>query len=104
MMIAIPASAKNPDALIDERFARCPFFCFYNTKTMDFDFKENTKKDAMEGVGPQVAEFLANNGIMAVYTCEVGPKAKMILEKLNITINIVKSNQTVKQITTLLNN
>lgn len=103
-MVAIPASANNPDAFVDERFARCPYFCFFDKKTGNFDFKENKIKDALGGVGPQVAEFLANNGIVAVYACEVGPKAKITLEKLNITITIVNANQTIKQITSLLTN
>ena len=32
-IIAIPASEKSINALVDQNFSRCSFFCFYNTKT-----------------------------------------------------------------------
>ena len=104
MKVAIPASDEKIDALMDERFGRCPFFCFYNTKTKGVEFKENDLKNATEGVGPQVAEFLAKNGIHEVYAAEVGPKAKTILDKLNIKTTIVASRISIKQIINMLNN
>ena len=36
MKIAFPASADKPEALIDERFARCPFFLF-----LQFQYQPN---------------------------------------------------------------
>ena len=102
-MIAIPASENNIDAMLDERFGRCPFFCFYNTKTESIEFKENKLKNASEGVGPQVVEFLASNGISEVYACEFGPKAKNMLEKLNIRMRLVDRKQTIQQLFTMLN-
>src|SRR4030042_3745354 len=103
MMIAIPASENNIDAMLDERFGRCPFFCFYNTKTESIEFKENKLKNASEGVGPQVVEFLANNSISEVYSCEFGPKAKNMLEKLNINMKLVDGKQTIQQIISIAN-
>ena len=103
MIIAIPSSSDKIEALIDERFGRCPFFCFYNTQTKNSEFKENIIKNAAEGVGPQVVEFLANNGISEVYACEFGPKAKNMLEKLNIRMRIVEGKKTIQQVITMLN-
>jgi len=103
MMIAIPASENNENAMLDERFGRCPFFCFYNTKTESIEFKENKLRNASEGVGPQVVEFLANNGISEVYSCEFGPKAKNMLEKLHIRMRLVDGKQTVKELISMLN-
>jgi predicted Fe-Mo cluster-binding NifX family protein len=103
MIIAIPASAGKIDALTDERFGRCPFFCFYNTRTGNHIFKMNNIKDAPGGVGLQAAEFLANNGVDEVYAVEVGPKAEGVLNRLNIKINPVESGQTVAKIINMLN-
>jgi predicted Fe-Mo cluster-binding NifX family protein len=103
MKIAIPASADNPDALIDERFGRCAFFCFYNTKTQKFDFIENNLKNDKEGVGPKVVEYLANYRVNEVYAYHVGPKAQNIMHKLNIKLKIVNTKQTVKQAIDLSN-
>jgi len=103
MMIAIPASENNENAMVDERFGRCLFFCFYNTNTKRIEFKENQLRNASEGVGPQVAEFLANNGINEVYSCEFGPKAKNMLEKLQIRMRLIDGKKTVKELIAMLN-
>ncbi len=102
MIIAIPSSSDQTDALIDERFGRCPFFCLYNTDTKKSEFKENTLKNATEGVGPQVVEFLANSSVNEVYAREFGPKAKKTLEKLNIRMRLVESNKTIRELIKML--
>ncbi len=104
MIVAIPASENSIDAIIDERFGRCPFFCFYNLETKQIDFKENSLKNGAGGVGPQVSEFLANNGINKIYAVEFGPKAKDMLNKLKIETQIIKSGQTVRKIIEMFNN
>ncbi|MFO7923790.1 MAG: NifB/NifX family molybdenum-iron cluster-binding protein [Bacteroidales bacterium] len=103
MIIAIPASKDKIDALTDERFGRCPFFCLYNTRTGNHIFKKNIIKDASDGVGLRAAEFLANNGVDEVYAMEVGPKAQGVLKRLKIKINPVDSGQTVAKIINMLN-
>lgn len=103
MIIAIPVSANRDDASIDERFGRCPFFCLYDTDTKNTKFLENRHRNASTGVGPQVAEFLANNGVNEVYAVEVGPKAQMILDKCNIRIRLINKRQTIKQVIKMSN-
>lgn len=98
MIIAIPSSGDRIDDMVDERFGRCPYFCFYNTKTDSFSFKENRMRNSPGGVGPQVAEFLAQNGTNNIYAPEVGPKAKAVLDKLKIGVELVKGGHTVSQI------
>jgi predicted Fe-Mo cluster-binding NifX family protein len=104
MIVAIPSSSDKTDALIDDRFARCAFFCLYNTETKDVQFIVNNFKNAAQGVGPQVVEFLAGNDISAVYASEVGPKAQKILDKLNIKTTIAGTKQTIQQIIKQLDN
>jgi predicted Fe-Mo cluster-binding NifX family protein len=104
MIVAIPSSSDKTDAFIDDRFARCSFFCFYDTRTKVSEFMINNFRNAMEGVGPQVVEFLAGKGITEVYATEVGPKAQRLLDRLNIRTTIVKNKQTVQQIINMLNN
>ncbi len=103
MIVAIPASSNKTDALIDERFARCAFFCLYNTDTKQVDFKENNKRDASGGVGPQVVEFLAINGVNEVLSVEIGPKAQEALDKLNICTQLVHAGQSVQQLINTFN-
>lgn len=103
MKIAVPASSDKSEALVDERFGRCPFFCFYKNETKKIEFNENNLKKGAGGVGPQVSEFLANNGVNRVYAIDIGPKAKNVLDKLKIDIQIIKDGQTVREIIELLN-
>lgn len=91
------------DARVDERFARCPFFCFYYMGTKRNRFIESTFKDERGGAGPQVAEFLAENKVQEVYAVEIGPKAQRVLEKLNIGIQRIHSGQSVRQIINMFN-
>jgi predicted Fe-Mo cluster-binding NifX family protein len=100
---AIPSSANNDNASVDDRFGRCAYFCIYDNVTKEYHFEENNLKNAPEGVGPQVAEFLAKQEVDEVYTMEVGPKAEKILNQLNIKISIIESRLTIKQIIQLIN-
>lgn len=90
-------------APIDERFGRCPFFCFYNTESKVYEFRKNQYANDGEGVGAQVVEFLSNKNVKEIYAVEVGPKAKILLDKLNINTRIIKSGQTIKQLIDMLN-
>jgi len=103
MKIAIPASSDKSEVFVDERFGRCPFFCFYDNETKKIEFKENNLKNGSGGVGPQVVEFLANSGVNKVYAVEFGPKAKDVLDTLKIETQVIKSGQTVSEIIELLN-
>lgn len=51
MIIAIPATSDNMEALTDRRFGRCPFFCIYNTLTGTHIFKKNTNENTPDGSG-----------------------------------------------------
>jgi len=104
MKIAIPASIDKAEALVDNRFGRCSFFCFYSQETKKIGFMKNSLKNGAGGVGPQVSEFLANNGVNKVYAIEFGPKAKGVLDKLKIEIQVIKNGQTVREVIEMLNN
>jgi len=103
MKIAIPASTDKTEALIDDRFGRCPFFCLYDLETKQIGFIENTLRNGTGGIGPQVSEFLASNAVNKVCAVEIGPKAKDMLDKLKIETQIIKSGQTVRQIIEMFN-
>lgn len=104
MRIAIPANEKNIDSLVNACFSRCAYFCFYNTKNRKIDFRVNTINDGGDGLGPLVTEFLANNGIKKIVAPGVGPKAKEILESLDIEVEIVSKGLMIRQIIEMLNN
>jgi len=98
MIVAIPASNNRSDALTDDRFARCPYFCLFNTESKELNFIENDKKDAAGGVGPMVAELLAEKGVEEVWSIEVGPKAQTALAKLHINIQLIDPGLTIQEL------
>ena len=102
MKIAIPATKDDINSLIDDRFARCSFFCLYDSETNKTEFLNNDLKDEAEGVGPQVVEFLATNGVKKVYAMEFGPKAKDLLDKLKLESIIISNKQTLNEIISLI--
>ncbi len=98
MIIAIPSSGNTTGSLISERLARCAWFYLYNIDTGQEEFIQNASKDLPEGAGPQVVEFLADRKVNSVYAMEVGPKADNLLNRLNIKIIIVNTQETINQL------
>jgi predicted Fe-Mo cluster-binding NifX family protein len=104
MKVAIPASGNTLASFADQRFGRCPFFCFYDAEKKSIEFKENKLRNGVGGVGLQVSEFLANQGIKKVYAVEFGPKAKDILSKLTIETQIIQNGKMIREIIEMFNN
>ena len=48
------------------------YFCLHDTETRGKEFFENTAKKLSGGVGPQVAELLAKQGIDIMCAMEIG--------------------------------
>jgi len=103
-IVAIPASEKSINALMDQSFARCSFFCFYNAKTGSITFKENKYKSASGGASNLVVLFLADNKVNEIYTVQIGQNAKMNLDRYKIRTTIVSSGKTINQIINSIKN
>ena len=103
MVVAVPASERSVDSTVDDRFARCPFFCIYHVETGRTEFKENSLKDGSGGVGPQVVEFLARQGVNTVYAMEFGPKAKNMMDKVKMESVVISEKKTVREIIEMSN-
>lgn len=98
MIIAIPSTDNNENALADDRFGRCEWFCIYNTENKNIEFLKNQFAKEAGGVGPQVAEFLGNNNVQKVYSFEIGPKAKKVIDALGIEVEILKKALQISEI------
>jgi len=84
--ICVSASAPGLDAQVDPRFGRCQYFTIVNTDTMEFESIENANAAAMGGAGIQSAQFVANRGVEAVLTGNVGPNAYSTLQAAGVKI------------------
>jgi len=89
MKIAISASADNMDATIDPRFGRCAYFIIVEAEGKEIKSHEvvqNVGVQAMGGAGITSAQLIANKGVEAVITGNVGPNAFGVLSQTGIKI------------------
>ncbi|MDI3534180.1 MAG: hypothetical protein PWQ82_545 [Thermosediminibacterales bacterium] len=96
MTIAITSQGKDMESLIDPRFGRCRYFIFINEDSGDFEAVENSNLPA-SGAGVQTAQFLADKGVKAVITGNVGPNAVRGLQAAGIKIYITDSGKKVSE-------
>jgi len=86
MRVAVSATGANPDAAIDPRFGRCPYFIIVDTETLEFEAVPNTSQYAPSGAGIQSAQMIASKGAKVVLTGSVGPNAYQALSATGIQI------------------
>lgn len=102
MKIAVSSTGKVEDSEIDSRFGRCPYFMIVDTDNQECEPLKNEYQEAMGGAGIQTAQMLADRGIEAVITGNVGPNAFQTLDSAGITI--YKDQGTVKNAVERFNN
>ena len=84
MNILITSQANHKNALVDERFGRCDYYCIYNTNEKDFIFHNNLSKSANQGAGVSFSQKVLESNIDVILTGKIGPKALDILASSNI--------------------
>jgi len=82
----VTAAAGSLDAQVDSRFGRCPYFVIVDSETMQFEAVPNTSQSAPHGAGIQSAQIIADKGVKAVLTGNVGPNAYQSLSAAGIQI------------------
>lgn len=85
-VIGISAKGRDLDAEIDPNFGRAPYFLIVDPKTLDFKALPNPHAQAGHGAGIQSAQMVADQGVSAVLTGQVGPNAGRVLESANIRV------------------
>jgi len=86
MRIAVTAQGADLDSAMDPRFGRCRNFVIVDSDSDEFEAFSNESVMASGGAGTQSAQFLANNGVDAVVTGNVGPNAARALEAAGIKV------------------
>ena len=87
MKIAISAQNGSMDAQADPRFGRAKCFIVIDTETGGFSSHDNAMNlNAAQGAGIQAAKNVADLGVRAVVTGNVGPKAHATLSAAGIEI------------------
>lgn len=81
MKIAISATGRDVESNIDVRFGRASFFLILDTKTKGVKAIVNKARERSSGVGITAVNVVANEGIDAVITTDIGPPSFEILER-----------------------
>ena len=86
MNICVTTVSNNLDALVDERFGRCPYFLIIDSETMKFRALPNESFHSAHGAGIQAAQNIANSRIEVLITGNVGPNAFGVLSASGIKV------------------
>lgn len=92
MKTVISASENSVTSAFDKRFGRAAWFCVVDDETGKVDFVENMNKDANNGAGTKTAEKMAVLGVTKVISGHFGPKAKDMLDELNVQMVVLQED------------
>ena len=84
MKIAISSTGSDPDAQVDLRFGRCRYFVLVDDKEENYEFLDNEAAALSGGAGLQAAQMIAEAGVKAVITGNIGPNAINVLKVAGI--------------------
>jgi predicted Fe-Mo cluster-binding NifX family protein len=105
MKIAIASTGLRFDSGIDQRFARCTSFVFFDTDSGGVEFFPNPYKDADFEVGQKVAALMATKKVSKVIAGDFGIKIKPLLDSNQIQIIVYQDNKiTIQEIISKLTN
>jgi len=99
MKIAIAVSGNNKESLIDPRFGRCPFFALVETETDQLEFIKNEATQAFHGAGISAAQLVVDQGVEAIVSGNLGPKATQVLTQAGIKLFLGVAGLTIEQVT-----
>ena len=87
MKIAITSQGPDLNSQVDPRFGRASSFIVLDTDTDEFSVHDNTQNvNAAQGAGIQAGRAVADLGVEAVLTGNVGPKAFTTLQAANVKV------------------
>jgi len=84
MKIAISATGKTIDNLLDMRFGRCEYFHIHDTESGEFKVIENKGLTADGGAGIAASNQLIEEKPDVIITGSLGPNAFTLIEKAGI--------------------
>ncbi len=104
MKVLVPTQGKGGlKDTVSPVFGRAPTFTFVeveNSTIKDAMVQKNEWASGYSGVGIQVAQFVANQGVDAIITGNVGPNASGVLNQAGIEVATGFGGQTVKDAVT----
>ncbi|MDA3792088.1 MAG: NifB/NifX family molybdenum-iron cluster-binding protein, partial [Elusimicrobia bacterium] len=90
MKIAITSDGADKKSAVDSRFGRCNYFIFYDRGNDEYKAVENKAANAAHGAGIEAARAVAEEGVKAVITGNIGPNASGVIRASSVDIFSVK--------------
>ncbi|HDR72713.1 MAG TPA: dinitrogenase iron-molybdenum cofactor biosynthesis protein [Methanoculleus sp.] len=97
MKMCITAKGDTPDAQVEERFGRAPFFLFHDSEQDTYTAETNAFADAAGGVGPRSAQVLIDHGATVLVTGQLGGNARRAIEGAGIEVYQATAGSTVRE-------
>ena len=86
MKVVVTAQGQDLEAMVDPRFGRCQYFLFIDTESMRCEAEINPARQAGAGAGIQAGQLVADRGVEAVVTGNIGPNASRVLTGSGIKV------------------
>ncbi|MEZ4358464.1 MAG: NifB/NifX family molybdenum-iron cluster-binding protein [Eubacteriales bacterium] len=86
MKIAVSAKGNTMESQMDKRFGRAANFIIIETETLNYEVIDNIAAVSSGGAGISAAQLVADKGVEAVITGNVGPNAMNVLRAAGIEI------------------
>jgi predicted Fe-Mo cluster-binding NifX family protein len=89
MKVAVSSTGKDTKSEVDARFGRCSYFILAeieNGKITRTESVENTCREQTGAAGITASQFVAEKGVKAVITGNVGPRAFDVFRQFGIDI------------------
>ena len=99
MKIAISSTEKDLNSNVDNVFGRCPYFIIAeikNRKIIKIEAVKNISAKKLGGAGISAAQLVADKGVNAVVTGNIGPRALNVLNQFKI--KVYKDSGSIKQV------
>jgi len=94
MKLAIPTEGNTKDAHVSDTFARCEFYCIYDSEAFTFTFIPNPFVEE-ELAGNKAAKYLMEQGVDYVIASDIGDKAQHTLQSFMIKTYACKKQESI---------
>lgn len=97
MKVCITSQGATPDAKVEERFGRAPYFILMDSETGSFEAVANPFAGGAGGVGPKAAQLIIDKKAGALISGMLGGNAKAVLDAAGIVQYTYRSAGTVHE-------
>jgi predicted Fe-Mo cluster-binding NifX family protein len=102
MKVAVTSQGKEFASQVDQRFGRSKYLLVVDTETNDFTVHDNELNlNARQGAGIQTGQNIANLGVEAVITGNVGPNASKTLNAADVKIFLTEKQTVAESVESL---